>query len=167
MNFSLTRTSRAWHQTSSCSPGRCCLSPPVAMIATASVLHTTITGISRIVFSMARNNDLPQFLSRISPRFSTPHYTIRITGFFMVAAVLVADLALVVAVSTFAMLIFYFIADVAALRLPRDTSDTRQLFRLSGPLRASAWLLFLKSIPGLSVSSDWRSEFYGTVYGDG
>src|SRR5690606_1617440 len=34
-----------------------------ALIATASVLLTTILGISRIVYAMSRNGDLPLFLS--------------------------------------------------------------------------------------------------------
>ena len=90
------------------------------MIATASVLLTTIMGISRIVFSMARSQDLPLLFGRIHPRFSTPHYAIAITGACMIAALLLADLALVVAVSTFAMLLYYLIANIAALRLPRE-----------------------------------------------
>jgi len=89
-----------------------------AMFATASVLLTTILGISRIVFSMSRNNDLPAALSRIHPVFRTPHRSIALTGAGMIAAVLLADLALVIAVGTFAMLAFYLIADIAALRLP-------------------------------------------------
>mgnify|MGYP001220178734 CR=1 FL=1 len=89
-----------------------------AMIATASVLLTTIMGISRIVFSMGRNHDLPPLFDRIHPRFRTPHYAIAGTGACMIAALLLADLTLVVTVSTFAMLIFYFIANIAALKLP-------------------------------------------------
>ena len=38
-----------------------------AMIATASVLLTTIMGISRIIFAMARNNDLPAILKQHQP----------------------------------------------------------------------------------------------------
>jgi basic amino acid/polyamine antiporter, APA family len=91
-----------------------------AMIATASVLLTTNMGISRVVFSMARSQDLPLLFGRIHPRFSTPHYAIVITGACMIAALLLADLALVVSVSTFAMLLYYLIANIAALRLPRD-----------------------------------------------
>jgi APA family basic amino acid/polyamine antiporter len=90
-----------------------------AMIATASVLLTTIMGISRIVFSMARSRDLPRVFEKIHPRFSTPHYAIVVTGACMIAALLLADLALVVAVSTFAMLLYYLIANIAALHLPR------------------------------------------------
>ena len=91
-----------------------------AMIATASVLLTTIMGISRIIFSMARSNDLPDIFGRIHPQFSTPHYAIVITGTGMIAALLLADLTLVVSVSTFAMLLYYLIANIAALRLPRE-----------------------------------------------
>jgi basic amino acid/polyamine antiporter, APA family len=38
----------------------------------------------------------------------------------MIAALLLADLTLVIAVSTFAMLVFYLIANIAALQLPRQ-----------------------------------------------
>ena len=100
-----------------------------AMIATASVLLTTIMGISRIVFSMARSQDLPLLFGRIHPRFSTPHYAIAITGACMIAALLLADLALVVAVGTFAMLLYYLIANFAALRLPREHRRYPSWFR--------------------------------------
>ena len=91
-----------------------------AMIATASVLLTTIMGISRIVFSMARSRDLPLLFERVHPRFGTPHYAIAVTGAGMIAALLLADLALVVAVGTFAMLIYYLIANIAAFQLAPD-----------------------------------------------
>ncbi len=91
-----------------------------AMIATASVLLTTIMGISRIVFSMGRSQDLPSQLNRIHPRFRTPHYAIAVTGACMIATLLLADITLAVAVSTFAMLVYYLIANIAALKLPLE-----------------------------------------------
>ncbi len=113
------------------SPAAVLLISSGAMIATASVLLTTIMGISRIVFAMARNNDLPAFLSTISPRFSTPHYAIGITGALMIGAILLADLSLVVAVSTFAILISYFIANISASDFPVSSSVIRRSFPLS------------------------------------
>ncbi len=132
-----------------------------AMIATASVLLTTIMGISRIIFAMARYNDLPGFLSRISPRFSTPHYAIWITGFFMIAAILLADLALVVAVGTFAMLIFYFIANVAALKLPRKYQRYPSVVPIIGAITCTGLVAFLTmnswiiGIAGLAIGIAW------------
>jgi APA family basic amino acid/polyamine antiporter len=125
------------------SPGAVLVISFGAMIATASVLLTTIMGISRIVFAMARNNDLPGFLSSISPRFSTPHYAIVITGFFMMVAVFLADLVLVVAVSTFAMLIFYFIANFAAIRLPRGNRHYPSVVPIIGCVTCVILVAFL------------------------
>jgi basic amino acid/polyamine antiporter, APA family len=114
-----------------------------AMIATASVLLTTIMGISRIVFAMSRKGDLPAFLTHIHPRFATPHYAIWISGACMIAAILLADLTLVVAVSTFAMLVFYLIADIAAFRIPSDFQKYPRIVPLIGAVSCIALIGFL------------------------
>jgi APA family basic amino acid/polyamine antiporter len=114
-----------------------------AMIATASVLLTTIMGISRIVFSMARNQDLPSLFERIHPRFRTPHYAIGVTGVCMISALLLADLALVVSVSTFAMLIYYMIANIAAFRLPPEHRRYPTWVPIIGALSCIGLIAFL------------------------
>jgi basic amino acid/polyamine antiporter, APA family len=114
-----------------------------AMIATASVLLTTIMGISRIVFAMSRKADLPAFLTHIHPRFNTPHYAIWISGAFMIAAILLADLTLVVAVGTFAMLVFYLIADIAAFRIPSDYQQYPRIVPVIGVVSCITLIGFL------------------------
>jgi APA family basic amino acid/polyamine antiporter len=114
-----------------------------AMIATASVLLTTIMGISRILFSMSRKGDLPAFLNRIHPHFNTPHYAIWISGACMIAAILLVDLTLVVAVSTFAMLVFYLIADIAAFRIPSDCQQYPRIVPVIGAVSCVALIGFL------------------------
>lgn len=132
-----------------------------AMIATASVLLTTIMGISRIVFSMARSNDLPDIFGRIHPRFSTPHYAIVITGTCMIAALLLGDLTLVVSVSTFAMLLYYLIANIAALRLPREYRLYPTVVPVLGALSCLGLIVFLSPSSwligciGLAIGGVW------------
>jgi basic amino acid/polyamine antiporter, APA family len=132
-----------------------------AMIATASVLLTTIMGISRIVFSMARSQDLPALFERIHPRFSTPHYAIVITGACMIAALLLTDLALVIAVSTFAMLLYYLIANIAALRLPREHRKYPAWVPITGALSCIGLIAFLSPASwiigciGLLIGGTW------------
>ena len=143
------------------SPGAVLVITLGAMIATASVLLTTIMGISRIVFSMARSRDLPPLLGRIHPRFCTPHYAIAITGACMIAALLLADLALVVAVSTFAMLLYYLIANIAALRLPREHRRYPAWVPGIGALSCIGLIVFLSPVSwaigcfGLAVGGTW------------
>ena len=132
-----------------------------AMIATASVLLTTIMGISRIVFSMARRSDLPGIFRRIHPRFSTPHYAIVITGACMITAILLTDLALVVSVSTFAMLLYYLIANIAALRLPQVHRKYPAFVPVIGALSCFTLIIFLSPASwiigciGLAIGGAW------------
>ncbi|MDD1687842.1 amino acid permease [Methanoregula sp.] len=143
------------------SPGAVLVIALGAMIATASVLLTTIMGISRIVFSMARSQDLPSLFERIHPRFSTPHYAIVITGACMIAAILLADLTLVVAVSTFAMLLYYLIANIAALRLPQEHRMYSPLVPIIGVLSCLGLIIFLNpdswiiGCIGLLIGGTW------------
>lgn len=132
-----------------------------AMIATASILLTTIMGISRIVFSMARNKDLPALLAEFIPRFNTPHYAIAITGVCMIIALLLADLVFVVAVSTFAMLIYYLIANIAALRLPPEHRQYPSWIPGFGVISSISLIIFMSLNSwiiggiGLCIGSVW------------
>ena len=87
------------------------------MLATASVLLTSLMGISRVGYAMARRGDLPRVFSRLHPKHDTPSYSVWITGAVMAALVVLVDLTKVVAVSTFALLFYYGVANMCALRL--------------------------------------------------
>lgn len=87
------------------------------LIATASVLLTAILGVSRMAYAMARRKDLPQALSRLHPKYNTPYLSIVIVGSAMIMLVLLVDIARVIAISNFALLFYYMLANVSALRL--------------------------------------------------
>jgi APA family basic amino acid/polyamine antiporter len=87
------------------------------MLATASVLLTSVLGVSRVAYAMARSGDLPGVFGRLHPTHDTPSYSVWITGALMAVLVLVVDLTKVVAVSTFALLFYYGVANACALRL--------------------------------------------------
>jgi basic amino acid/polyamine antiporter, APA family len=94
------------------------------LVATASVLLTSILGVSRMAYSMARRNDLPSVLAKLHGRFATPYYSILTTGILMAVLVLFVDLTIVVAISTFTLVFNYSIANIAAFKLKVD--DKRQ-----------------------------------------
>src|SRR3972149_1829694 len=87
------------------------------LVATASVLLTAVLGVSRMAFSMARRKDLPESLRHLNARFGTPYVSIWIVGFVMALLVLFVDLTGVVVVSTFALLFWYVLVNLSALRL--------------------------------------------------
>jgi len=87
------------------------------LIATASVLLTALLGVSRMMYAMARRRDLPQSLSKLHPAFNTPYHAVWIVGAAMILLVLFVDLTRVVAISNFALLFYYTLANIAALKL--------------------------------------------------
>jgi APA family basic amino acid/polyamine antiporter len=87
------------------------------LVATASVLLTGILGVSRMVFSMARRDDLPSALNSLSGRFGTPYVAIWIIGVVMALLAYFGDLTGVVVVSTFSLLFWYVLVNLSAFRL--------------------------------------------------
>jgi APA family basic amino acid/polyamine antiporter len=110
------------------------------LLATASVLLTSILGVSRMAYSMARRKDMPQALSRLHRKFYTPYYSIWIVGTLMAVLVLFVDLTRVVVISTFASLFYYALANIAALKLK---AQNRRYHRLVPALGLSTCLVLL------------------------
>lgn len=110
------------------------------LIATASVLLTAILGVSRMMYAMARRHDLPKSLGRLHPAFNTPYYSVWITGAAMTMLVLFVDLTRVVAVSTFALLFYYTLANTAALKIK---GHERRYPKAVSALGAATCLTFL------------------------
>lgn len=113
------------------------------LIATASVLLTSILGVSRMAFAMARRNDLLQTLSKLHKRYHTPYYSIWIAGALMTFLVLVIDLSRVVAISTFALLFYYALANISALRLKVQNRVYPRAVSVLGAVTCLALLIFI------------------------
>ncbi len=92
-----------------------------AVAATLSVLLTALLGLSRISFAMARNNDLPAFFAKLHPVRGVPYNAILVFGFIMTIFAAFADLKRAVAIANFASLLYYVIANYAALKLKKTS----------------------------------------------
>jgi len=113
-----------------------------AIMATASVLLTTILGVSRVIFAMARNNDVPKFLCSIHSKFKTPYYAVAVTGSLMILAIIFTDFTRIVKVSSFAVLLYYSLANLAAIKLSRRENHF-SIISSAGLLSCFGLLVFL------------------------
>jgi len=113
------------------------------LLATASVLLTSILGVSRVAYAMARRKDIPQTLSKLHSKYSTPYYSIWIIGALMALLVLLIDLTKVVAISTFALLFYYGFANISALRLKVQKRLYPQIVPILGTATCLALLVFI------------------------
>ncbi len=99
------------------------LSPIVrlgATVATLGVLLSLMVGISRTIFSMAANRELPHWLSAIHPKFKVPHRAEIIVAFFIGMIVMIGDVRSAVGFSSFTILIYYTITNASAISLPKE-----------------------------------------------
>ena len=88
-----------------------------AIFAALGVLLSLLAGVGRTVFAMAAAGDLPNSLSRVHPVRRVPHIAELSVGFVVAVLVSVADIRSVIGFSSFAILIYYAIANFAAFTL--------------------------------------------------
>ncbi len=134
------------------------------LLATASVLLTSVLGVSRMIYAMARRKDLPEALGKLHPRFNTPIYSTLIVGVAMALLVLFFDLSRVVAISTFGLLFFYTLANVSALRLKTQNRRYPRVFPAAGAVTCLIMLVFLLFASLQSWIIGTASLLVGAVY---
>ena len=88
--------------------------------AMLGVLLSQLLGISRMIFAMARRRDLPAALERVHPRFGVPDRAILLIGGIVAVVAATGTLRGIAAAASFTILIYYGIANLAALRMPRE-----------------------------------------------
>lgn len=86
-----------------------------AAAAALGALLGLIAGIARTTLAMARTGDLPSPLAAVHPRFSVPHHAEVALGVVVCALVLVTDLRGAIGFSSFGVLLYYLVANVAAV----------------------------------------------------
>jgi APA family basic amino acid/polyamine antiporter len=100
-----------------------------ALIATASVLLTNLIGLSRVAFAMARNNQLPKSVAKVSSRLGTPYISILVMGGLLTVLSYALDLKQAAAITSFSILCIHLTVNFSAMRVRRKMS-TPAKFRM-------------------------------------
>jgi APA family basic amino acid/polyamine antiporter len=87
-----------------------------AAAAALGALLALIAGVGRTSLAMARNNDLPRWLAAVHPRFTVPHRAELTLAAVVSALILLFDLRAAIGFSSFGVLLYYLIANIAAYR---------------------------------------------------
>jgi APA family basic amino acid/polyamine antiporter len=111
--------------------------------AMLGVILSQILGLSRMVFAMARRGDLPAALAHVHPRHGAPDRAVLLVG--AIAAVIAATgtLAGIAAAASFTILVYYGIANIAALRMPMDDKLYSDAVPIVGALTCAVLALSL------------------------
>jgi APA family basic amino acid/polyamine antiporter len=125
-----------------------------ATVASLGVLLSLMVGVSRTLFSMASNRDMPPVLSHVHPENKVPDYAELLVGTIVIAIVLAADVRHAIGFSSFGVLLYYAIANASAYTLrPEERRWPRALTVLGivGCLVLAATLPWESALAGAGV----------------
>jgi APA family basic amino acid/polyamine antiporter len=122
--------------------------------AMLGVILSQLLGLSRMAFAMARRNDLPRFFEHVHSRYQAPGRAVIVIG--AVAAIVAGTGTLrgAAAAASFTILVYYAIANVAALRMPSETKLFNDAIPLVGLVACGLLAMSLTStviLTGLSI----------------
>ena len=95
-----------------------------AAIAALGSLLALILGVSRTTLAMARDRHLPHALAAVHPRFKSPHRAEVVVGLVVAVVAALVDVRGAIGFSSFAVLLYYAIANASAFTLGRKVIPT-------------------------------------------
>jgi len=95
-----------------------------AAVAALGSLLSLILGVSRTTLAMARDRHLPHALAAVHPRFGSPHRAELVVGIAVAVIAAVVDVRGAIGFSSFAVLLYYAIANASAFTLGRKVIPT-------------------------------------------
>jgi APA family basic amino acid/polyamine antiporter len=119
-----------------------------AAVASLGALLSLIAGVGRTGLAMARNGDLPGWLAAVHPRFQVPHHAELALAVVVCILVVLTDLRQVIGFSSFGVLIYYAVANAAALTQP---AEHRRWPRALNVLGFGGCLVLVATLPWQSV----------------
>lgn len=125
-----------------------------AAAACLGALLALITGVGRTALAMARERDLPHWLAAVHPRFAVPHRAELAVGAIVCVLVLTADVRAVIGFSSFGVLGYYAVTNLAAATqtgADRRWPKTLNIVGLAGCLLLAVTLPLSSVLVGLGV----------------
>ena len=105
----------------------------VGLVAAAvlfSAAATSMLGVSRHIYTLAINRQIPSWLGKLNSRYSTPHVAIAISGVIAVGLVVPTDVKLLAGIYAFGATLALTIAHLSVIRLRLTDPDRERPFRI-------------------------------------
>lgn len=121
-----------------------------AAVAALGALLALIAGIGRTSLAMARDGELPRPLARVHPRFQVPHIAEIAVALVIIVLVITVDLRGAIGFSSFGVLLYYFVANVAAITQPAHERRVPRALSVAG---AIGCLVLVATLPPVSIAA--------------
>ncbi|MGB2979269.1 MAG: amino acid permease, partial [Propionicimonas sp.] len=118
-------------------------------LASLSALLALMAGIGRTTLAMAREGDLPRWLAAVHPRWRSPHRAELVLAAAVMALVLSVDLRGAIGFSSFGVLLYYAIANLAAFTQSAAQRRTPRVVQVAG---CAGCLVLAATLPTTAVA---------------
>ncbi|MCH6171202.1 APC family permease [Pseudonocardia alaniniphila] len=129
--------------------------------AALGALLALIAGIGRTTLAMAREGDLPRWLAAVHPKFRVPHRAEVVVAVVVSVLVLTIDLRGAIGFSSFGVLLYYLVANIAAFT---QAPSHRRFPRWLQVLGALGCLLLVATLPWQAVAVGTGVFVLGVAY---
>jgi basic amino acid/polyamine antiporter, APA family len=129
--------------------------------AAAGALLALLAGIGRTSLAMARNGDLPRWLAGVHPRYQVPHHAEVALAVAVSVLVLTADLRGAIGFSSFGVLLYYLVANLAAWT---QTGTDRRYPRALQVAGAVGCVVLVATLPAASIIGGLAVCLLGILY---
>ena len=132
-----------------------------AAVASLGALLALIAGLGRTSLAMARERDLPPWLAAVHPKYKVPHRAETALAVVLCLVIAVADLRGAIGFSSFGVLLYYLVANVAAYTQPPEDRRYPKFLQVAG---AVACVGLVMTLPPLSVGLGVLMFAAGIIY---
>ncbi|TYP88497.1 APC family permease [Blastococcus xanthinilyticus] len=132
-----------------------------AAAAALGALLGLVAGIGRTGLAMARTGDLPGWLAAVHPRHRVPHHAELALGAVVCALVLLVDLRTAIGFSSFGVLLYYLVANVAAYTQDAGSRRWPRALQVAG---AAGCVVLAATLPWTSVLAGILVLAAGALY---
>jgi APA family basic amino acid/polyamine antiporter len=129
--------------------------------ACLGALLALLAGIGRTSLAMARNGDLPRWLAAVHPRYRVPHHAEVALAVAVSVMVLVVDLRGAIGFSSFGVLLYYLVANLAAWT---QTGADRRYPRALQIAGAFGCAVLVATLPPASILGGLAVYLAGVLY---
>jgi APA family basic amino acid/polyamine antiporter len=127
-----------------------------AIVALPSVVLMMMFGQTRILFTMSRDGLMPNVLSKVHPRFHTPHVVTVVTGIAVALFAAVFPVGMLADISNSGTLFAFFVVALGVMMLRVTQPARARVFRtpliwVVGPLAMAGCLLLFVSLGSYTI----------------
>ncbi len=129
-------------------------------LAALGALLALVAGVGRTILAMARQGDLPRWLAGIHPKYQVPHRAEAVLAVVVAGLVLFTDLRGVIGFSSFGVLLYYFVANLAAFS---QTGSQRRFPKALQVAGVVGCVVLVATLPWQSVATGVAVYVVGVI----